>query len=72
MRGLDARCRALGHRLRVEDLRRLYARMLAATDRAKEVDDEELAGLVRELDAPVGFGPLPGTPDEDTTRHAAW
>jgi 2-isopropylmalate synthase len=72
MRGLDARCRALGHRLRVEDLRRLYARMLEAADRAKEVDDDELAGLIRDLDAPDGFGPLPGTPDEDTTRHATW
>jgi hypothetical protein len=72
MRGLDARCRALGHRLRVEDLRRLYARMLEAADRAKEVDDQELTGLIRELEAPHGFGPLPESPDEDTTRHAAW
>jgi 2-isopropylmalate synthase len=72
MRGLDARCRALGHRLRVEDLRRLYAKMLSATDRAKEVDDAELAGLIRDLDAPAGFAPLPGTKDEDATRHAAW
>jgi 2-isopropylmalate synthase len=72
MRGLDARCRALGHRLRVEDLRRLYARMLEAADRAKEVDDDELAGLIRELETPPAFGPLPGTPDEDTTRHATW
>ena len=72
MRGLDARCRALGHRLRVEDLRRLYARMLEAADRAKEVDDAELTGLIRDLVAPIGFAPLPGSPDEDTTRHAAW
>jgi 2-isopropylmalate synthase len=73
MRGLDARCRALGHRLRVEDLRRLYARMVEAADRAKEVDDLELAALVRDLDAPPAFAPLPGaTTDEDTTRHAAW
>ena len=72
MRGLDARCRALGHRLRVEDLRRLYTRMLQAADHAKEVDDGELAILIRDLDVPVGFGPLPGSSDEDTTRHAAW
>ena len=72
MRGLDARCRALGHRLRVEDLRRLYARMLEAADHAKEVDDDELATLIRDLDAPVGYGPPPGSSDEDTTRHAAW
>jgi len=53
-------------------LRRLYARMLEAADRAKEVDDQELTGLIRELEAPHGFGPLPESPDEDTTRHAAW
>jgi hypothetical protein len=56
----------------VEDLRRLYARMLEAADRAKEVDDDELAGLIRDLETPHNFGPLPGTPDEDTTRHATW
>ena len=72
MRGLDARCRALGHRLRVEDLRRLYARMLSAADRAKEVDDAELAVLIRDLDVPAAFGPCLEPADEDTTRHAAW
>jgi isopropylmalate/homocitrate/citramalate synthase len=78
LRGLDARCRALGHGLRVEDLRRLYARMLEATDHTKSVDDVELEALVR------GLGPAPGAgfgaigavhrdaTDEDATRHAAW
>ena len=53
LRGLDARCRALGHRLRVEDLRKLYARMLELTDYAKVVEDAELAGLIRDLDVPA-------------------
>jgi len=52
LRGLDARCRALGHRLRVEDLRRLYTKMLEVMDYAKSVDDTELVSLIRDLDAP--------------------
>ena len=34
---------------------RLYARMLSAADHAKEVDDAELAVLIRDLEAPAGF-----------------
>ncbi len=43
MRGLDARCRALGHRLRQPELERLYTRVTALADRTKSVDDDQLA-----------------------------
>jgi 2-isopropylmalate synthase len=79
MRGLDARCRALGHRLRVEDLRKLYARMIEMTDYAKSVDDADLAALIRELDAApaeAGFGAVGvrvrDSHDEASTRHTRW
>ena len=42
MRGLDARCRALGHRLRQPELERLYIKVTALADRTKTVDDEQL------------------------------
>jgi len=79
LRGLDARCRALGHRLRVEDLRRLYARMLEVTDYAKVVDDAELSSLIRDLDASpaeaafdtVGVS-LQNSHDETAPRHTRW
>lgn len=48
MRGLDARCRALGHRLRQPELERLYARVTAHADRSKSVDDDLLASIIRE------------------------
>jgi 2-isopropylmalate synthase len=48
MRGLDARCRALGHRLRQPELERLYARVTAQADRTKTVSDEQLAAIIRE------------------------
>src|SRR5215218_4648264 len=48
MRGLDARCRALGHRLRQPELERLYIRVTALADRTKSVDDEQLAIIIRE------------------------
>ena len=48
MRGLDARCRALGHRLRQPELERLYVRVTALADRTKTVDDEQLAAIIRE------------------------
>ncbi|MEZ5421298.1 MAG: 2-isopropylmalate synthase [Vicinamibacterales bacterium] len=79
LRGLDARCRDLGHRLRVEDLRRLYAKMLEVTDYAKSVDDAELVGLIRDLDAPaidatfdaVGAR-VRDSHDETSTGHTRW
>ncbi|MEP7116557.1 MAG: 2-isopropylmalate synthase [Acidobacteriota bacterium] len=79
LRGLDARCRDLGHRLRVEDLRKLYTRMLEATDYAKVIDDAELTLLVRDLDtAPAAASfeavgiPMQTTNDETATRHPRW
>ena len=79
LRGLDARCRALGHRLRVEDLRKLYARMLELTDYAKVVEDAELTGLIRDLEIPAadaGFAvlevPLRNIDHETASRHTRW
>ena len=48
MRGLDARCRALGHRLRQPELERLYVKVTALADRTKAVDDEQLTTIIRE------------------------
>ena len=79
LRGLDARCRALGHRLRVEDLRKLYAKMLEATDYTKSVEDTELAILIRDVETPAaeaGFDtlgvPLQNAHDEIASRHTRW
>ncbi len=79
LRGLDARCRALGHRLRVEDLRKLYARMIEVTDYAKVIEDTGLATLIRDLDAAPGdaaFEALDVPPqhahDETASRHTRW
>jgi len=80
LRGLDARCRDLGHRLRVEDLRRLYTKMLEVTDYAKSVDDAELVGLIRDLEAPAldtaAFDPVGArvrdSHDETQTGHTRW
>jgi 2-isopropylmalate synthase len=57
MRGLDARCRALGHRLRQPELERLYKRVTALADRTKAVDDDQLSAIIREeLAAPLAMG----------------
>jgi 2-isopropylmalate synthase len=48
MRGLDARCRALGHRLRQPELERLYVKVTALADRTKTVDDTQLTVIIRE------------------------
>jgi 2-isopropylmalate synthase len=57
MRGLDARCRALGHRLRQAELERLYSRVTALADRTKTVDDEQLTVIIREeLTAALALG----------------
>ena len=79
LRGLDARCRGLGYRLRVDDLRRLYTKMLEVTDYAKSVDDADLAGLIRDLDVPQlepAFDAVSAhvrdSHDEAQTRHTRW
>jgi len=65
MRGLDARCRALGHRLRQPELERLYRKVTALADRTKTVDDDQLTAIIREELAtgmPVGAGTGRGEP----------
>ena len=57
MRGLDARCRALGHRLRQPQLERLYVKVTALADLTKAVDDDQLTIIIREeLGAPLSIG----------------
>ena len=48
LRGLDARCRALGHRLRQPELERLYTKVTALADKTKTVNDDQLAAIIRE------------------------
>ena len=69
MRGLDARCRALGHRLRQPELERLYVRVTALADRTKSVDDEQLAAIIREELAPIALGAGAGSKRGDATCH---
>jgi 2-isopropylmalate synthase len=66
MRGLDARCRALGHRLRQPELERLYKRVTALADRTKTVDDEQLTAIIQdELGAALAGA---GAPDARSVR----
>ena len=63
MRGLDARCRALGHRLRQPELERLYIKVTALADRTKTVDDDQLAAIIREETAtPIALGAAAAAP----------
>ena len=64
MRGLDARCRSLGYRLRQPELERLYVKVTALADRTKAVEDEQLTIIIREELAAamaVGAGAAAGT-----------
>jgi 2-isopropylmalate synthase len=56
VRGLDARCRALGHHLRQPDLDRLYVRVTALADRTKSVDDTQLMAILQEELGPSLMG----------------
>ena len=56
MRGLDARCRALGHRLRQPELERLYLKVTALADLTKTVNDEQLSAIIREELSPLAVG----------------
>ena len=57
MRGLDARCRALGYRLRQPELERLYTKVTALADRTKAVEDDQLTIIIREeLATPMTIG----------------
>jgi 2-isopropylmalate synthase len=69
MRGLDARCRALGHRLRQPELERLYIRVTALADRTKSVDDDQLSAIIREELATALAGAATGAGRGDATCH---
>jgi 2-isopropylmalate synthase len=70
LRGLDARCRALGHRLRQPELERLYVRVTALADRTKTVDDDQLTIIIREeLAAALAIGAGPATGRGDVACH---
>jgi 2-isopropylmalate synthase len=70
LRGLDARCRALGHRLRQPQLERLYVRVTALADRTKTVDDDQLSIIIREeLASPLAVGAAAGAGRGDVTCH---
>lgn len=47
-RGVDARCRALGYRLRPEALTRVYTRLVALADTVKTIDDHHIRQVVME------------------------
>jgi 2-isopropylmalate synthase len=48
LRGIDARCRALGYHLRPDDLARLYQRLIALADEIKVLEDDRLAEVIAE------------------------
>jgi 2-isopropylmalate synthase len=56
-RGVDARCRALGFRLKPETLTRVYARLVALADTVKTIDDEQIRHAVREETSIGWMGP---------------
>jgi len=45
-RGLDARCRELGHHLRGEALDRVYRRLMTVADSGRAIDDAEILGAL--------------------------
>jgi 2-isopropylmalate synthase len=65
IRGLDARCRALGFVLSPADLDRLYRRVTALADLTKSVDDAQLTSMLGEEAAPAA-------PRHARPRTAAW
>ena len=69
MRGLDARCRALGHRLRQPELERLYIKVTALADRTKSVDDDQLAAIIRDEMAPLTVAAAAGSRSGDVACH---
>src|SRR6187402_3299323 len=70
MRGLDARCRALGHRLRQPELERLYIKVTALADRTKSVDDEQLTAIIRnEMAEPLTVAAGAGSRRGDAACH---
>jgi 2-isopropylmalate synthase len=45
-RGVDARCRALGYRLRPEALARVYSTLVALADTVKTIEDQHLTAIL--------------------------
>jgi 2-isopropylmalate synthase len=72
MRGLDARCRALGHRLGETELERVYRQVTALADRSKTVSDEQLAGIIREEAGRTTVGTGPRVSAGRGIQRAAW
>jgi 2-isopropylmalate synthase len=52
-RGVDARCRALGYRLRPDALSRVYTRLVALADQVKTIEDHHVHQVVTEESADV-------------------
>lgn len=70
LRGLDARCRDLGHRLRQPELERLYVKVTALADRTKTVDDDQLAAIIRdEMAAPLAVSTVTASRRGDAACH---
>jgi 2-isopropylmalate synthase len=69
LRGLDARCRALGHRLRQPELERLYTKVTALADKTKTVDDDQLTAIIREEVAPLAVGVAGGVARGEPACH---
>ena len=72
MRGLEARCRALGHRLGETELERIYRRVTALADRSKTISDEQLAGIIREEAGRPTVSAGPRVSVAGPARGAAW
>jgi 2-isopropylmalate synthase len=71
MRGLDARCRALGHGLAETELERVYRRMTDLADRAKTVSDDQLAAIIRDEAGRTALA-APVVPATARPQRAAW
>jgi 2-isopropylmalate synthase len=72
MRGLDARCRALGYRLGETELERVYRRVTELADRTKTVSDEQLLAIVRdEAGRATRAGATPVVPGVTRAQGAA-
>jgi len=73
MRGLDARCRAIGYRLGETDLERVYRRVTDLADRAKTVTDDQLAAIIRaEASRTALATATPIVPPASHVQRAAW
>jgi 2-isopropylmalate synthase len=72
MRGLDARCRAIGHRLGETELERVYRRVTELADRSKTVSDEQLAGIIRDEAGRTTIGSAPRVAPIGRAQGAAW